>query len=199
MCHSCLSSCTVNWEIIYDTWQGSHCATLAYLLVLWTEKLYTVSGKVAIVPLLLTFLYCELRSYTEPNKEGITALLLLLLLVLWTEKLYGTWQGKHYCATLASFSCTVNSLSGQTVWNMGMPLHQPPLRSEQRLVWMTIRFVECEVASIGTGSSISVLFEHNRLDSQLEAIPKEDFVHTWIDSPSGFQLLLTQECNTIRQ
>jgi len=59
-----------------------------------------------------------------------------------------------------------------------MLLHQPLLQSEQKWVWMMIRFFECEVASIGTGSSILVLFEHNRLDSQLEAIPTEDFVHT---------------------
>jgi hypothetical protein len=44
-----------------------------------------------------------------------------------------------------------------------------------------------------------VLFGHNRLDSQLVAIPAKDFVHTWIDSPSRFQLLLTEECNTSRQ
>jgi hypothetical protein len=165
----------------------------------WFElKGYTVPGKVDIIALLfyLLILWTEKLYGTWQGRHYCTT---FYLLVLWTEKLYGTWQGRHYCATLASSSCTVNSLSGQTVWSMGMLLHQPLLQSEQRSVWMMIRFVECEVASIGTGSSISVLFEHSRLDSQLVAIPTEDFVHTWIDSPSGFQLLLTHECNTSRQ
>jgi hypothetical protein len=61
---------------------------------------------------------------------------------------------------------------------MGMLLHQPLLQLEQKLAWMMIQFFECEVASIGTDFSILVLFGHNRLDSQLVAIPAKDFVHT---------------------
>ena len=173
---------------------------LLFIFLYCEMRHYTVPHKVdMVVPRLFIFLYCEMRHYTVPGKDSIIALLLLHFLVLWTEKLYSTWQGKHYCATLASSSCTVNSLSGQTVWSMDMLLHQLLLLLEQKWVWMMIRFFECEVASTGTGSSILVLFEHNRLDSQLVAIPTKDFVHTWIDSRSGFQLLLTHECHTIRQ
>jgi hypothetical protein len=74
-----------------------------------------------------------------------------------------------------------------------MLLHQPQLLLEQKLVWKMILSSECEVASTETGFSIWVLSGHSQLDLQPAAAPTAGFSHTWIDSLSGFQLLLTEE------